>query len=326
MQTCWDTLRYLETEPTARKYLALKYTKAGITPPDRHAFHQSNRFLYTLKQSRAYYHAASQSDLLIKPLLLFYGCVNLLKALLISRDPFYPQNSRMLQHGVTTRKIKRNPYAFLEDEVRPQKEGLFSVLTEKFNLSPIFDRYSAYQLFSFLPELCGDFYRTLDEKYWLEIQVNDYHPDGTLITFPETQDGISFYSPDTFIDILNRHSPNGIQFELSTGEQIPQKSIYFRATSNRMLDDHPLFSCYANQFLFWNHSSDNQPLPTWASHYLLLYLLGMVCRYDTTWWGDLVLSHSYAETYLIEQFLILHERDFPAKIWSLMEQDYLQMQ
>lgn len=320
MHTSWETLRYLETEPTARKYLASKYIQRGIDHPNRQAFQQSNRFLYTLKQARAYYHAASESDLLIKPLLLFYGCVNLLKALLIAQDPHYPQNSRMLQHGVTTRKIKKSPYVFLEDEIRPQKEGLFSVLTEKLNLSPICDRYSAHQLFSYLPELCSDFHRTLDQRFWYEVHVDRNHPDGTLLRFPEAQEGIIFFSPDTFIEILNRQSPDGLRFDLSSELQIPQKSVHYRVNSSRSLEDHPLFSLNANQFLFWNYSSVDFPLPAWASHYLLLYLLGMVCRYDTTWWGDLVLSHSYAEMFLIEQFLRTHERDFPSRIWSLMEQ------
>ncbi len=323
MRSNWETYRYLETEPTARKYLASKYAQFGIEHPERHAFHQSNRFLYTLKQARAYYHAANYSDLLIKPLLLFYGCINLLKALLISFDPSYPQNSKMLQHGATTRKIKRNPYVLLEDEVRPQKEGLFNVLSKKFRHPFVNDHYTVYQLFSYLPGLSSDFCKTVERQFWREVELT-VDRDDLILTFPDVADGMLLYSPPTFLDVLNRFSPDNLKFQLASNhlvhhEKAHLKAIRFPRKLQQELSKHPLFSHRPNGIYFWNYSSEEHPLPDWATHYLLLYLLGMLCRYETAWWGELVLSHSYAEIYLVEQFLLLHELEFPHYVWTQMK-------
>ena len=323
MSISWDAYRFLETEPTARKFLSKRYQVQQIDQPERHAFHQSNRFLYTLKQARAYYHAAKDADLLIKPLLLFYGCINLLKALLISQDPLYPQNTKMLQHGASTRKIKRNPYNLLEDEVRPQKEGLFSVLATRFPHSIMSDRYTVLQLFSYLPELHQDLDRLMEKQYWHKVSLNYVH-DRYVLIFPKVGSGMLLYSSETFLHLLNRLLPENIPacFERDNAHDpttVQTKTVQFDPSLLPHITRHPLFSRHADDLYFWNHSSEEYPLPTWATHYLLLYLLGMLCRYETAWWGELVLSHSYAEIYLVEQFLRTHEIEFPLYIWKHFE-------
>lgn len=320
MRNNWDSYRYLETEPTARKFLSHQYQRQQVDQPERHAFHQSNRFLYTLKQARAYYQSAQDTDLLIKPLLLFYGCINLLKALLISQDPFYPQNTKMLQHGASTRKMKRNPYSLLDDEVRPQKEGLFSVLALKYPLPAIADRYTVHQLFSYLPELQYDFTRLVEKQYWHKVSLASVD-DSYVLTFPKAENGMLLYSSETFLHLLNRLWPEDFPayFEKDDVRSHPSaetKTARFNPAYLSYLNRHPLFSRHADDLYFWNHSAEESPLPTWASHYLLLYLLGMLCRYETAWWGELVLSHSYAEIYLVEQFLRTHAMEFPLYIWS----------
>ena len=65
--------------------------------------------------------------LLIQPILLFYGFVHLIKACLLQQDPCYPENTSVFAHGVTTRKRKKQQYEFLKDEVKFQKNGLFSM-------------------------------------------------------------------------------------------------------------------------------------------------------------------------------------------------------
>ncbi|WP_139492642.1 YaaC family protein [Brevibacillus dissolubilis] len=368
IRSVWDSLRYLETEPTARKFLTQSYSAHGLEHPERHAFQQSNRFLYTWKQARAYYDAASRSDLLIRPMLLFYGCVHLLKGLLIAKDPLYPQNSRMLQHGVTTRKIKKNPYQLLEDEIRPQKEGLFAYLADVRKLSPLQDRYTTSQLFSFLPDLLDDYYLVTGEKSnWLPVDLAQ-HPenrDHIQLRFPDGHTGALAYSPETFLHYLSRTAPEELvpflrpedvpapsmplqdperiisapfqkadkpdnqapipkTYKLDNQASIPKthmpaaqaastlKTFKLPLQAKQLLNQHPLFTqCGQGQLYFWNHHTPDPPLPVWAAHYLLLYLFGMLCRYETEWWGELTLSHSYAEIYLVEKFLKLHEHSFP---------------
>jgi hypothetical protein len=322
MRSIWDSFSYLETEPTARAFLTKTYASTGLERPERHAFQQSNRFLYTWKQARAFYHAAAANDLLIRPLLLFYGCVHLLKGVLISRDPFYPQNSRMLQHGVTTRKIKKNPYHLLEDEIRPQKEGLFPYLVQVLRHPILQDRYRVDQLFSYLPELAEDYRLITDDGHWQLVTLST--EDATL-SFAADSAGTLAYSDETFIQYLNRLAPSNLRFSSkpnagSTPSPVRKKLILELLDNEAALEQHPLFAKKAsNTYLFWSDSMENLPLPSWCTHYLLLYLLGMLCRYETEWWGELVLSHAFAETYLVHRFLAVHEKVFPAIILDLLE-------
>ncbi len=59
-----------------------------------------------------YYDQFSKAPLALKPLLLYYGYVQLLKAILLTVDPIYPQSSSVLAHGVSTRKRKKQHYSF----------------------------------------------------------------------------------------------------------------------------------------------------------------------------------------------------------------------
>jgi len=324
MNSAWDTMRYFETEPTARKYLARCYQNENVENPERLAFHQSTRFLYLWRQARLLYSTAAKADLSIQPLLLFYGCTCLLKGMLITRDPAYPQNSRVLQHGVTTRKVKRSPYVLTEDEIRPQKEGFFSHLAQRFHLTPLRDRYLVHDLFVSLAEM-SDIYAHFAEQrpHWVPLELTSVTPEkgdhfetvpSYRIIFPEMTDGPLTYSDDTFIQYVRRLAPSAISFEWTARETGQGKRLILPQFALSQLEQHPLFYCRDHKLFFWNGSTEFLPLPQWASHYLLLYILGMLCRYETEWWGEMTMSHSMAERYIIESFLVHHMSVFPSLI------------
>ncbi|UFJ40461.1 YaaC family protein [Brevibacillus humidisoli] len=329
MCSAWDPFRYLETEPTARHFLAERYAAAGLDNPERLAYQQSHRFMYTCIQARTYYLASAEGDLLIQPLLLFYGCVNLLKALLITREPDYPQNSRMLQHGVTTRKRKKSTYQLLQDEVRPQKEGLFPQLAHSLRLTIVQDRYTLDYLFASLPELVSDYSQSGFTSAWKPIQAIFSSP-GMQLLFPHDSSGPLAYSTDTLAAYLNRVSPPNVHFypaqedlksdktdSLTQPDRQATRAIHAQGPEGVRLQQHPLLAAHsADRYLFWNGSTDQLPLPGWAAHYLLLYVLSMLCRYETEWWGELVLSRTMAEVYQVHRFLAIHRQLFPLYVYE----------
>lgn len=339
MDNAWKTFRYLETEPTSRKFLAACYERLGIENPDRLAFQQSTRFLYLWKQARYFYTTAEAAELSIQPLLLFYGCTHLLKGMLLTRDPAYPQNSRVLQHGVTTRKLKRSAYSLTEDEIRPQKEGFFAHLAHLFSLSPLQDRYVVHELLASIPEV-SDAYAFLSDTQalWLRLDWNQEAPPLSFhdivseatastvgswisIPFPDKQAGPLAYSVETFSHYIRRLAPVPDQTEIFHWKKGTVKELLLPQGSLSALEQHPLFRRQGHNLFFWNGSSASLPLPEWASHYLLLYLLSMLCRYETEWWGELTLSHSYAERFLVERFLEYHAAAFPTIIMKQIQQN-----
>ncbi len=322
MDHAWSYLRFLETEPTARNFLSECYANLGVDHPERIAFQLSNRFVYTWKQARAYYSAAATADLLIRPLLLFYGCVHMLKGVLLTVQPAYPQNSRVLQHGVTTRKLKRTPYQLLEDEVRPQKEGFFAELAKALGPTMLKERYLVRELFDSFSAMSDAFAAIAGERHWHIVQ-QERQPDGTIVlTFPLRTDGTLGFSAETYGQFLQRLAPSGLIIPVVDFEPLSGcKKLRLSPAEMKLLPQHPLFQQHDDALFVWNDTADTQPLPDWTSHYLLLYVLSMLCRYETEWWGELVLSHSYAETYLVDRFLAYHEHAFPTVIMEQMQKN-----
>jgi len=322
MDSAWNTLRFLETEPSARNYLTECYRNQGLAHPERLAFQQSSRFLYTWKQARSFYQAAAETDLIIRPLLLFYGCTHLLKGLLLTIQPAYPQNSRALQHGVTTRKLKRNPYHLLEDEVRPQKEGFFAELAKVLAPAILPERYSVKELFGSLAALSDVFIAITGERCWHAVQTNARADGSVLFSFPSQTDGALGFSAETFRHFLQRFAPAALTLPSVEFEPIStEKRFLLTRDQLALFATHPFVQRVQNQWFFWNRSTDTPPPPDWVTHYLLLYMLSMLCRYETEWWGELVWSHSYAETILLERFLTYHERTFPTVIMEQMQKN-----
>lgn len=339
MDNAWKTFRYLETEPTSRKFLASCYEKLMQDHPDRLAFQQSTRFLYLWKQARHFYTTAEAAELSVQPLLLFYGCTHLLKGMLLTRDPAYPQNSRVLQHGVTTRKLKRSAYSFTEDEIRPQKEGFFAHLAHLFGISPLQDRYVVHELLASIPDVSDAYALFSDtQALWLRLDWRPApapisHADPAVdptaassieswvsIRFPDKQDGSLAYSGETFSHYIGRFAPSQEQSKLFRWNNGTGKELLLPYVALGALEQHPLFRLEGKNLYFWNGPSTSLPLPEWASHYLLLYLLSMLCRYETEWWGELTLSHGYAERFLVERFLEYHASAFPTIIMKQIGQ------
>lgn len=340
MDHAWKTFRFLEAEPTARKFLTACYEGIELEHADRLAFQNSTRFLYFWKQARQYYRTAETAELSVRPLLLFYGSAHLLKGMLLTRDPAYPQNSRVLQHGVTTRKLKRSTYSLIEDEIRPQKEGFFAHLAHVFELSPLQDRYVVRELVTSMPGVSQTIaLLTHAQPLWLRLKLNscihspsadsaDGHSMGSCeswmsIVFPEKQDGPLAYSCDTFAQYIRRLAPagwHGERLQRLHWKKGTDKELLLPHSALSTLEQHPLFRVLGDELFFWNGSANTLPLPEWASHYLLLYLLSMLCRYETEWWGEITFTHDYAERVLLEEFLEYHIESFPTVIMRQVQQ------
>lgn len=329
MNNTWKSLQSLEVEPIAKTYLRSCYQNKGLAHPERLAFQQSARFCYLWKQARLFYQTAETADISIQPLLLFYGCAHLLKGVLITQEPSYPQNSKVLQHGVTTRKVKRSPYVLSEDEVRPQKEGLFSQLARTFSLHPLQDRYRVHDLLMSIAPVSQVYASIMGRQaVWIPVAASFFQRQGAdmddfawvCLAFPELNDGPLGYSRETLLQYIQRFSPGSFDFSQSVWKPGSGKHLLLPQFALSRLEQHPFFCRENDTLYFWNGSSDSLPLPAWASHYLLLYLFGMLCRYETEWWGELTMSHGLVERYVVERFLDYHAAVFPEVIKQQMEQ------
>ena len=103
------------------------------------AYGNTIKFSFFIRHAITFFNEANHSVLMIKPLLLFYGLTNFKKALLLLYDPDYPKTSRVLQHGLTTRKKKRSLTASQTMKSKYNGRGYYLILQSRYytNRSPL---------------------------------------------------------------------------------------------------------------------------------------------------------------------------------------------
>src|SRR5690625_7504387 len=79
---------------------------------------------------------------------------HLLKASLVANRPNYPENTKVLAHGVSSRKRKKKQYVFMNDEVKAQHFGLFPYFSEHLYgfKRPLLDKFNMEFLLGLIPE------------------------------------------------------------------------------------------------------------------------------------------------------------------------------
>ncbi len=226
MNNEWHTFSTFYSVSTVQKLLQTCYEQMNIDNAKQKSYENSYTFVYYLQHAESFYTTTNTAPLSIKPILLFYGMIQLLKAGLLTVDATYPNSSSLLAHGVTTRKRKKQDYDFFQDEVKIQKSGLFT--------------YSSEKLF---------------------------------------------------------------HVEHLTGEKFQMKTLF-----EQIQELYPLF-----QFHFDKLPSTNltKPLPEINTHYLLLYNLSMIARYETEWWYDFLHTYSNKSYPFIIRFLTITSEKVP---------------
>lgn len=313
--TGFSNLQLFYSAESTQYFLENLYKKQQIDKGKEFSYKNGDRFIFYFKHAEAFFTQAALSSIEIKPILLFYGTAQLLKACLLTVDPFYPSHTSVLAHGVTTRKRKKQNYRFYEDEVKIQKNGLCMHICRKLfglNRSLEDERFQMKQLLTRIPELnevlafqrksnysISEIIKT-DGKYAVPIKLaEDYYMTGERLA-----EYITHHLEWELTD-KNEHY---LYFILSEKEQrmSTSKSLLYNAETNRQF-------LPAERDRFLN-------LPELISHYLLLYNLSMIARYETEWWYDLILQNGSDDYVIIQQFLKIAEKKVPIHIYDFLSQ------
>ncbi|WP_338471241.1 YaaC family protein [Niallia sp. XMNu-256] len=262
---------------------------------DQKSYENCYPFIYYLEHAKIYYEQAEQSPLLIQPILLFYGFIHLIKACLLTKDPNYPENTTVLAHGVTTRKRKKQQYEFLKDEVKFQKNGLFSCMLEKmYNLKNIEgDKVTMIELFKQIPELNNLFNRLKKGSTFIDIT---YHQQSFAI--PKEVLDCFHMTEQRFIDYLQLKSSNQLSYIENTSDCL----LFEKGRHSKDLT--PLkYNFVEQQYCIPVSKNEFFTFPEMVSHYLLLFNLSMIARYETEWWSELLKTMPNEDYPFIVQFL-----------------------
>ena len=108
----FDFFHLFFSASSSQLFLRKCYSQLHIAEAEQKSYQNCYPFIYYLEHAKTYYEQANLSPLSIKPILIFYGFAQLLKACLLTIDPNYPESTSLLAHGVTTRKRKNNNMNF----------------------------------------------------------------------------------------------------------------------------------------------------------------------------------------------------------------------
>lgn len=298
-----------------RTYLTEAYEQLHIPQAKAKSYHTCYSFIYHLQQGELYLKQAHTSPVELKPLLLFYGFIQLLKACILTRDPDYPQNSDVLAHGVSTRKRKKAAYCFLDDEVKVQKNGLFSHLLDKmFHMKHGFEKYQMRTLLQHIADL---------HPLFLKLYKQDLSYKGTFsgsyLTFPSKLLDSYHMTPNRFEQYIEAFPHSGYNPRMRITEEAELLSIPLHHSPSSLVVSPWLLDHAGNIYILKKRNDKAQcKLPEPAIHYLLLYNLSMISRYEAEWWGELIHTFNGADYPFIRHYLTVAEKKLPALIANFL--------
>jgi hypothetical protein len=304
----WKSYASFFSAEHCQSYLKSHYKKRNIENPEQKSYENCYAFLYYLEHGQIYYQQAENSPLILKPILLFYGLVHLIKACILTQDPSYPETTSVLAHGVSTRKRKKQNYQFFQDEVKFQKNGLFPFMSEKmFHMKQLEgDKITMEELLELIPEL-DDLFMVHESKSTF---TPIYTQHGQMVV-PEKVLDYYHMTEDRLKDFLTTKSGNQIEFS-SQGLMFQYDKKMFTGISpikyNLESSAYVLPLKKENLFLF----------PELMVHYLLLYNLSMIARYETEWWSELTKMMPNRDYPFIKTFLDITLKKGPFLIYEYL--------
>ncbi|MFC2948778.1 YaaC family protein [Virgibacillus sediminis] len=305
-------LTWLKNLQTSQLYLKECYSSLPDPRGEGKSYENSAGFLYYLDQGQLFLEEAERVDDRIKPLLCFYGLTHLMKACLLTTRPDYPESTSILAHGVTSRKRKKKQYTFYDDEVKIQQNGLFSYAFDHlFQLNRLpFEKMKMKTLFGLIPEM-NDFLDWDESRKCVEI--GDLYSKS--LHFSQELLDAYHLTEKSFVHRLEAtglplHTTGRTKKHLTVKLKMPiLHSIgpfYFHLEKEKIY-----FPCNRDDFI---------KVPEILIHYLLLYNLSMVSRYETEYWGELFTT-KYGEDYSI----ISHYLSFASRKVLHLCGDYLML-
>lgn len=262
--------------------------------------------MYAFSSGIDFFEQGKRAPLLTQPLLLFYACSHLIKGLLICKHSSYPSSTKQLAHGISSRKKKKKDYTFLQDEVRVQRHGLLpAAASSLFQMNLEANKsYSMQHLLALIPEMQVMF--SLQGKRYLE--HIGFRQQNTLTFSEKLLD--NYYLPvEGFIRKIKPYIPPITHRERTNNAHV----IHLQSPVSNQI--HPFFiEQHTDKLYVPNRRAFFTILDELLIHYMILYNLSMITRYEMEWWGETIATKSTMDFPIIQHFLHVTAEKLPAII------------
>ncbi|MEH7417405.1 YaaC family protein [Neobacillus drentensis] len=304
----WKSYSCFFSAEYCQRYLKMCYQKRNIDNPEQKSYENGYAFLYYLEHGKIYYDQAEKSPLILKPILLFYGLVHLIKACILTIDPSYPETTAVLAHGVSTRKRKKQNYLFFQDEVKFQKNGLFPFMSEKmFHMKQLEgEKAIMEELLQLIPELNELFFIVEGKRTFASVTQCDHKlliPEFVLDHYHMTESRFKEFFTSKFKNNVE-FANEGLAFQISEDFPFEMSPLFYN------LED----KCYTLPLDKGNFTH----FPELLVHYLLLYNLSMIARYETEWWSELTKMMPNRDYPFIKSFIEVTMKKGPFLIYKFL--------
>lgn len=277
-------------------FLRSIYEARQYKEPLSNSYKNGDSFCYYIEHGKKFYEQAKLAPYELKPILLFYGVTQLLKACLLTVDTDYPKNAAVLAHGVSARKRKKSRYDFMQDTVQIQKSGLFSYTGKQlFSMETMEGaKLRMDELFHKIPEMSPLSERMFHQPFCYPVEKmkkNSYKVSTDILdSLHMTKDRFYTFLSDAISPVQNG-DPGELLFHINDA------SLFLID-----MDGHKYLPARKLGYL-----QISEPLV----HYLLLYNLSMIARYETEWWSILHFERTSYDLPFIHAFLDITEKKFP---------------
>ncbi|MUV37957.1 uncharacterized protein JNUCC1_01763 [Lentibacillus sp. JNUCC-1] len=288
-------LTYLQSQASSREFLHHCYKRMAEPDAEMKSYENASVFMAYLEHGLIFYKQGKAADARIKPLLYFYGMVHLVKACILAQRPDYPESTAHLAHGVSARKRKKKNYSFLEDEVKVQHRGLLPYMSKHlFDMDTLpFSKISMNHLLQMIPEL-SPFYAWQGRKTLVKVgKMGD-----RFLYFPET--------------LLDDYHLTERAFFAKIKTELPLLKTFEKIDSSYQVELFQPFNTETGAFfinqtdggIFFPTTRQNTlAMPEVVIHYLVLYNLSMLSRYEPGWWGEVLSLKPDMDDAFIKRFL-----------------------
>jgi hypothetical protein len=314
----WSMLSYFESKHNCLQYLEERFGKVNVDSlseqerleAEKVRLETADHFAFTASAAREYYEAADRVTILTRPLLIFYGMASLSKVLFIAA---HGKKSPSTKHGL--QKCKGWNGSFSELSVQIGKDGTFPQFHGCFCKESLSDqKLSMKELLSLIPEVKVAF-----EKV--------YHEKSQALGISRIDVGISIMDSelDKYTDLENCiDQVPGINDRYADRQMLSDRVILW--CKDHKAKDPTVRSISGEEYLVLPLRKNMQivDVPEMSSHFLIMFLLGMLSRYDPKEWGRVIKAEESGEIYVVQKFLEVTKRKFPNLILNeLQNRDFV---
>ncbi len=310
-QEIWSAFLPYQSASFSQNFLRKIYEANQIEEPVNKSYQNGYSFTYYLVHGQRFFDQSEQAPYEIKPLLLFYGLVQLCKACLLTVDQDYPKNSTVLAHGVSTRKLKKQNFEFLYDTVLIQKKGLFSHMSQTlFGFETLEgQKFQMEQLIHHMPDLNDLFIKLTGRPLCRPVKpstsMNSYQCTFQLLDDLKLSESRFYQLFKSKMNPVDQSLTSRDSLLFSLLDQTKPEDVFLMDQ-----DGHYYLSCFRE---------GTSKLPELLVHYLILYNLSMISRYETEWWNDLFLQRSSQDISFIQAIIDLTTQKTPQLVSQYLE-------